>query len=130
MIQNAVISVVTQVVATLLITAIGVAGAWLTAKIGKKVELSNINRAKDELIAAAQQTVLELQQTVVEGLKNSAADGKLTEDEINTLAITLLARTKEKMSLPAMQILEAAAVDVNALIRGAGEALISEMHNQ
>lgn len=130
MIQDAVISVITQVVATMLITLIGVAGAWLTAKIGKKVELSNINRAKDELIAAAQQTVMELQQTVVEGLKNAAEDGKLTDEEITGLSITLLAKTKEKMSLPAIQLLEAAAVDVNALIRGAGEALISEMHNQ
>lgn len=129
MMQNAVITVVAQVVSTLLITLIGVLGAWLTAKIGKKVELANINRAKDELIAAAQQTVMELQQTVVEGMKNAAADGKLTEDEINTLSITLLARTKEKMSMPAIQLLEAAAVDVNALIRGAGEALIAEMHN-
>lgn len=129
MMQDAVISVIAQVVATLLITLIGVLGAWLTAKIGKKVELANINRAKDELIAAAQQTVMELQQTVVEGMKEAAADGKLTEDEINTLSITLLARTKEKMSMPAIQLLEAAAVDVNALIRGAGEALIAEMHN-
>lgn len=130
MIQDAVISVITQVVATLLITLIGVLGAWLTAKIGKKVELSNINRAKDELIAAAQQTVMELQQTVVEGMKNAAKDGKLSEDEITELSLMLMAKTKEKMSLPAIQLLEAAAVDVNALIRGAGEALISQMHNQ
>ena len=129
MMQDAVISVVTQVVSTLLITLIGVLGAWLTAKIGKKVELANINRAKDELIAAAQQTVMELQQTVVEGMKNAAADGKLTDEEIAGLSITLLAKTKEKMSLPAIQLLEAASVDVNALIRGAGEALIAELHN-
>ena len=130
MMQNAIITVVAQVVSTLLITLIGVLGAWLTAKIGKKVELANINRAKDELIAAAQQTVMELQQTVVEGMKNAAADGKLTEDEIAELSLMLIGKTKEKMSLPAIQLLEAAAVDVNALIRGAGEALISEMHNQ
>lgn len=129
MIQNAVISVVTQVVATLLITLIGVLGAWLTAKIGKKVELTNINRAKDELIAAAQQTVMELQQTVVEGLKDAAVDGKLSEDEIAELSLMLMAKTKEKMSAPAIQLLEAAAVDVNAIIRGAGEALICEMHD-
>lgn len=125
---DAIINVIAQVLATLLITLIGVLGAWLTAKIGKRVELSNINKAKDELIIAAQQTVMELQQTVVEGLKDVAIDGKLSEEEIAELAGMLINKTKEKMSLPAIQLLEAAAVDVNALIRGAGEALINQMH--
>jgi hypothetical protein len=128
--QDVIINIVAEVVSTLLITLIGVLGAWLTAKIGKRVELTNINKAKDELIEAAQQTVMELQQTVVEGLKEKAADGKLTDDEIESLALMLMTKTKEKMSLPAIKVLEAAAVDVNALIRGAGEALINEMHNE
>ena len=127
--QDAIISVIAQIVSTLLVTLIGVLGAWLTSKLAKRVELSNSNRAKDELIAAAQQTVLELQQTVVEGMKEAAADGKLSEDEIASLGLMLLGKTKEKMSLPAIQLLEAAAVDVNAIIRGAGEALICEMHD-
>ena len=127
--QDAIIKIIAEVLGTLLITLIGVLGAWLTAKIGKRVELSNINRAKDELIIAAQQTVLELQQTVVEGMKAAAADGKLTDDEIAGLSMTLLAKTKEKMSMPAIQLLESASVDVNALIRGAGEALIAQMHD-
>ena len=125
---DAIINVIAQVLATLLITLIGVLGAWLTAKIGKRVELSNINKAKDELILAAQQTVMELQQTVVEGLKDVAIDGKLSEEEITELAGMLINKTKEKMSMPAIKLLEAAAVDVNALIRGAGEALINQMH--
>lgn len=125
---DTIITIVAQVIATLLITLIGVFGAWLTAKIGKRVELTNINKAKDELVEAAQQTVMELQQTVVEGLKEKAADGKLTDEEIEGLCLSLLTKTKEKMSLPAINVLEAAAVDVNALIRGAGEALIERMH--
>ena len=127
--QDTIITIVAQVISTLLITLIGVLGAWLTAKIGKRVELTNINKAKDELILAAQQTVMELQQTVVEGMKAAAKDGKLTEDEITELSIMLLNKTKQKMSLPAIQLLEAAAVDVNAMIRGAGEALIAELHD-
>lgn len=126
--NDVIINIAAQVVSTLLITLIGVLGAWLTAKIGKRVELTNINKAKDELIIAAQQTVMELQQTVVEGLKEKAADGKLTDEEIEGLCLSLLTKTKEKMSLPAIKVLEAAAVDVNALIRGAGEALIERMH--
>ena len=127
--QDAIIEVITQVLATALITLIGVLGTWLTAKVLKRVELTNINKAKDELILAAQQTVMELQQTVVEGMKAAAKDGKLTEDEITELSIMLLNKTKQKMSLPAIKLLEAAAVDVNALIRGAGEALIAELHD-
>lgn len=127
--QDAIIEVITQVLATLLITLIGVLGTWLTAKVLKRVELTNINKAKDELIEAAQQTVMELQQTVVEGMKSAAQDGKLSEEEITELSIMLLNKTKQKMSLPAIRLLEAAAVDVNALIRGAGEALIAELHD-
>ena len=128
--QDAIIEVITQVLATLLITLIGVLGTWLTAKVLKRVELTNINKAKDELVEAAQRTVLELQQTVVEGMKAAAKDGKLTEDEITELSIMLLNKTKQQMSLPAIKLLEAAAVDVNALIRSAGEALIAELHEE
>lgn len=127
--QDAIIEVITQVLATVLITLIGVLGTWLTAKVLKRVELTNINKAKDELVEAAQRTVLELQQTVVEGMKAAAKDGKLSEDEITELSIMLLNKTKQQMSLPAIKLLEAAAVDVNALIRSAGEALIAELHD-
>lgn len=125
---DAIINVIAQVLATLLITLIGVLGAWLTAKIGKRVELSNINKAKDELIIAAQQTVMELQQTLVDELKEKSADGKLTEEEITELGFLLVDKTKKKMSLSAIGVLEAASVDIIALIRGAGEALINQMH--
>lgn len=127
--QDAIIEVITNVLANVLITLVGVLGTWLTAKLLKRVELTNINKAKDELVEAAQRTVLELQQTVVEGMKAAAKDGKLTEDEITELSIMLLNKTKQQMSLPAIKLLEAAAVDVNALIRSAGEALIAELHD-
>ena len=128
--SEAIISLIAQVISTLLITLIGVLGAWLTTKIGQRVELSNINKAKDELIIAAQQTVMELQQTVVEELKDKAADGKLTEEEITELGFLLVDKTKKKMSLSAIGVLEAASVDIIALIRGAGEALINQMHEE
>ena len=126
--NEAIINLIAQVISTLIITLLGVLGTWLTMKLGQRVELSSINKAKDELIAAAQQTVMELQQTVVEGLKDVAIDGKLTEEEINELGFLLVDKTKEKMSLSAIGVLEAASVDITALIRGAGEALINQMH--
>ena len=115
---------VTQVAATLLITLIGVLGAWRTTKLAKKEELKNITAATNELVSAAQITVLELQQTTVDGWKEIHADGKLTDDEKKWLGKALLDKTKEKMSVPAMNLLTAAGVDVNAIITGAGESMI------
>ena len=126
--NEAIINLIAQVISTLIITLLGVLGTWLTMKLGQRVELSSINKAKDELIAAAQQTVMELQQTLVDELKEKSADGKLTEEEITELGFLLVDKTKEKMSLSAIGVLEAASVDITALIRGAGEALINQMH--
>lgn len=122
--SNIILQNVTQVVATLLITLIGVLGAWLTTKLAKKEELKNITAATNELVGAAQITVLELQQTLVDGWKKTNADGKLTDDEKKWLRKTLLDKTKDKMSTPAMDLLIAAGVDVNAIITGAGESMI------
>lgn len=118
---------VVQIVATLLLTLIGVLGTWLTIKISKKAELANIAAATNEATKAAQNTVLELQQTAVESMKAAHEDGKLTEDEIESLGKMLLAKTLDKMSEPAKALLMAAGVDISAIITGAGEAMIGAM---
>lgn len=118
---------VVQIVATLLITLIGVLGAWLTAKLAKKTELTSINAATNEVVSAAQLTVLELQQTVVEGWKAASADGKLSQDEIAELGKMLVQKTMEKMSDSAKGLLTSAGVDITAIITGAGEAMIQSM---
>ena len=88
--ENVIIETVVQIVATLLITLIGVLGTWLTDTIAKKHELANIAAATDEATKAAQTTVLELQQTTVEAMKAASADGKLTQSEIEELGSLLL----------------------------------------
>lgn len=118
---------VVQIVATLLITLIGVLGAWLTTKLAKKTELTNISAATDEVVSAAQLTVLELQQTVVDGWKSASADGKLSQDEIKALGDMLIQKTTEKMSDSAKNLLTSAGVDITAIITGAGEAMIQSM---
>lgn len=127
MLPEIIIETVVQIVATLLITLIGVLGAWLTAKIAKKTELTNIGVATNEVIGAAQLTVLELQQTVVDGWKAASADGKLSQDEIAELGKMLIEKTMEKMSDSAKSLLTAAGVDITAIITGAGEAMIQNM---
>lgn len=116
-----------NVAATLIITLIGVLGTWLTAKLAKKTQLSNINAAQQEIIIMAQQTVGELKQTMVDGLKAAHEDGKLTNDEIVLLGKELLNKTKPKISAAAVSILTAACVDVDALIRGAAEDWIASL---
>lgn len=121
---------VAQIVATLLITLIGVLGAWLTTKLAQRQELGSINTAMQEVILLAQQTAAELQQTVVDGLKAGRVDGKLSEAEIKALGETLITKTMEKMSAPATKLLTSATVDVSALIRGAGESWINKMKTE
>ena len=116
-----------EVMATLLLMLIGVLGTWLTLKLGKKEELAAINVAQQEVISLAQLTVEELQQTMVTELKKAHEDGKLTKAEIDMLRSLLLSGVKKKMSEPAANLLAAAAVDLNALIRGAGESWIAEL---
>lgn len=116
---------IVSIVATLLITLIGIFGAWLTKKIGTKTELANIADAQREVILMAQQTVGELQQTVVDGLKEASADGKLSDDEISMLGQELISKTMDKMSDPTKKILNAAGVDIKALITSAGENYIA-----
>ena len=123
--SDTIVSVLVEVAATLLITLIGVLGTWLTTKIAKKQQLAGIAAATEQVIQAAQITVGELQQTGVEKLK-AAGGGKLTEAQIAELGELLKTKTLEKLSNPALTLLEAAAVDVQALICGAGENCLNK----
>ena len=125
--NTVIIETVVSVAANLAITLIGVLGAWLVAQIGRTQQLKTINTAVGELTNAAETTVLELQQTVVDGLKEASADGKLTQDEITNLGKLLLDGALAKMSDSGINVLKAANVDINAIVTGAGEALIAKI---
>jgi len=111
----------------LIVTLIGVLGAWISSKIAKKLELANIKAATENVISTTQTTVLELQQTVVDDLKAAAEDGKLTETEIKELGVKLLDMTASKLSEPVRKLLESAKVDLTALIKSTAEAYIKNM---
>lgn len=125
--NEVIIETVVQIVATLLLTLIGVLGTWLTVKIGKRQELQSIAAATNEATHAAQTVVLSLQQTVVEGMKAACEDGKLSESEINELTALLLEKAMAQISEPAKNILIASGKDISAIIQDAGEALIGQM---
>lgn len=122
--ENIIIETAVQILACLIVTLLGVLGTWVSAKIAKRNELTNIGIATNEAITAAQQTVFALQQTVVEKWKAASADGKLTEEEVTQLGIMLVQKTMEKMSEPAKNLLRSAGVDIIAIIKDAGEAMI------
>lgn len=52
---------------------------------------------------------------------------KLTKDEIESLGKKLVEGAMQKMSASGIDVLKAANVDINAIITGAGEALIARM---
>ena len=116
-----------QILATLLLTLIGVLGTWLSLKLAKREELKSIAAATEEATRAAQLTVMELQQTTVEAMKAASEDGKLSQAEIEQLGALLLEKALDKMSAPAVNLLKGAGVDICGLITGAGEALIGQM---
>lgn len=125
LIENAV-----ELTASLLMMLIGVLGTWLSLKLGRRQELSALNAAVGEAVGMARLTVDELQQTVVDGIKAGRADGRLTKQEVTMLGERLWQQTLEKMSSPAVALLQGAGVDLRALIQGAGEAWIRDMQEK
>ncbi len=126
--NTVIIETLVSIAANLAITLIGVLGAWLVTKIGKQQQLNTINLAVEELTAAAEQTVLELQQTVVDDLKAASADGKLTQDEIRDLGKKLLEGSLQKMSASGINVLKAANVDINAIMISMRSLLVPVKH--
>lgn len=115
------------IAAYLLVTLIGLLGAWLSSKLAKRMELQNIKAATDSVIAATQETVHELQQTTVEKLKAAHEDGKLTQEEINGLGYALLDITESKLADSVKGLLLAAKIDLETLITSTAESYIDKM---
>ncbi len=117
---------IVKITAALLLMLIGVLGTYLTTLAAKRAETANVSEALRALTEAAKTTVGELQQTIVGPLKAAAADGKLTPDEIADLRNMLVAQTKQKMIPSAINIINAAGADIEAIILGVGENLINK----
>ena len=128
--SEVIMEVAAQVAGALLVAVISVAGAWLTAKIGRRQELASIAAATEEAAEAAKRVVLELQQTAVEGMKAARVDGKLSRAEVEQLGKLLLEKSLAQLSQPAKQVLGAAGKDVCAIIRSAGEAAVLAIKQQ
>ena len=116
-----------QLVSTIVVTLIGFLAAWLSAKLNEDMKLKNLASALDTCLKTTQVTVGELQQKLVEGMKEANEDGKLTEDEIKTLNSSLLAYTKQKMTPELINVIVSAGIDINQFILDAGESYVQEL---
>lgn len=126
-ITQMIIQYVAEVVGLVIILALGIFSTWILNKINKNKNLQNISFAVEQVIAAAQETVRRLQQTVVEDLKAASADGKLTPEEIQNLKDQTILITFDQLSQPTIELLEAAKLDVCAIITNAAEAYINRL---
>ena len=127
---NALIETISQILGTVVLTLLGMAGTWLLVKIGNSHKLENIKKATEEAIKATQLTVGELQQTIVEDLKAAASDGKLTPEEVEHLKKLLIEKTLKNLSGPATNILISSGVDISGLITSAGESFINRLKKE
>ena len=120
------VSSAAEILATLVVCAIGFFGSWLLSRMSKNKHLENIAAATAQVLSAAQSTVLELQQTFVLDWK-AAQHGKLTQDQIEELQQKLIEITMAKLSEPTLKLLNAAKVDVLTMITSAAEEHIYNM---
>lgn len=123
---NTLLQYVAEIIAIILITALGIFGTWLLNKLKQKKGLENIAIATEMVIDASQKTVLELQQTLVEGWKR-AQNGKLTPEQIDELKAKVIKITMAKLAEPTLNLLTAAKVDVLAMITSSAEAYVLEL---
>lgn len=124
---NVIIQYVAEILGLLIITAIGVLGAALLKKLNQNSKLSNIAKATAQVVAATQETVRRLQQTLVDSWKESAVDGKLTAEQVVELKKKVLEITLEQLGQPVLDLLAAAKIDVEAMITNAAESYINQM---
>ena len=125
--QDILIEYAVNIVVSIIVALLGVAGSWVLSKLAKRVELANISEATKTLISMTQQTVKELQQTVVDDLKADSKYGKLTNEEIKMLGEKLLEITESKLSDSVKGLLTAAKIDIESLIKSAAESYIHEL---
>lgn len=116
-----------QLILTIVVTALGLLSTWLTVKLSKYIKLKNLTSALDTCLSMTQVTVGELQQKFVEGMKAANKDGKLTEEEIRELNASLVVYTKNKLTPSIINVITAAGIDINQFILDAGENYVQEL---
>lgn len=128
--QEILVESVLQIVTQAVLILLSLAGTWAATRLAKTQKFQSLSAAVTEAAAMAQQTVSALQQTLVDGWKAAAPDGKLTDEQIALLNQKLLEITKSKMSDAAIKLILGANKDLNAIIQDAGEAWLRKIKGE
>ena len=128
--QEILVESVLQIVTQAVLILLSLFGTWAAMRLAKTQKFQALSAAVTEATAMAQQTVSALQQTLVDGWKAAAPDGKLTDEQIALLNQKLLEITKSKMSDAAIKLILGANQDLNAIIQDAGEAWLRKIKGE
>lgn len=128
--QEILVESVLQIVTQAVLILLSLFGTWAAMRLAKTQKFQALSAAVTEATAMAQQTVSALQQTLVDGWKAAAPDGKLTDEQIALLNHKLLEITKSKMSDAAIKLILGANKDLNAIIQDAGEAWLRKIKGE
>ena len=128
--QEILVESVLQIVTQAVLILLSLFGTWAAMRPAKTQKFQALSAAVTEATAMAQQTVSALQQTLVDGWKAAAPDGKLTDEQIALLNQKLLEITKSKMSDAAIKLILGANKDLNAIIKDAGEAWLRKIKGE
>ena len=124
---DVIIENIVKIIGALLMMLISVGGAYLTSLIARNEKLKSIGMATQQIVDAALQTAGELQQTMVNDMKEASADGKLSKEDIATLGRDVVELTLLKLSQPTKDLINSAGGDIEAIIHGATEAWLEEI---
>lgn len=125
--REVIIEVAVQVIGAILMGIVGVVFAYIGKWVGQTKKLESVAAAMEQLEAVVKNVVGELQQTMVEQLKDASVDGKLTQEDIYDLGRLLVIKTSEQLSDPAAVSLKAAGIDVEGMIHSIAEAYIEKI---
>ena len=125
--REVIIEVAVQVIGAILMGIVGVVFAYIGKWMGQTKKLETVAAAMEQLDTVVCNVVGELQQTMVEHLKASTADGKLSEEDIYDLGKLLVLKTKEQLSDPTAKTLEATGIDMETMIHSIAEAYIERI---
>lgn len=128
--KEVLIEVGTKVIIELLMVLVGILCAYLSKIIAKTQRLEHVAAATEELENVVRAVVGDLQQTVVDGLKEAAADGKLSKTDIEYLGKQLIDKVAKQISAPAAETLYAAGIDVENMIHSFAEAYIARIKRE
>lgn len=125
------VTTIIQVVVPVIAAAIGIILTALANNasdyLKQKANSTLLNRYIDLLTETVMDVVQSLNQTTVEQLKQAAMDGKLTQEEIDSISAQALTSVKAILGEKGMEILSIAFEDVDALITSKIERAVREV---